>query len=66
MMGGYLCVFLLQYDSDTTITFKFRSDSNSDTCKHSMFAHIGIGITMFNIVIPNYFPALVSFDKITL
>ena len=52
------------------IQFRFyckisNSDSNYDPCKHSMSANIGIGITMFNVVIPYYLPALVL-EKITL
>ena len=40
--------------------FRYDFDSNCDTCKHSMFTGIKIGITIFSIVFPDYFPALGS------
>ena len=50
VIGGYLHFF--QFPFYWKIS---DSDSNSDTCKHSLFTSIWIGIIMFNIVIPNYF-----------
>ena len=52
MMGRYLNLFRFKYDSDSN--------------KHSMFTQIGIKITMPMVVIPNYFPVLVSSKNITL
>ena len=57
-----ICISVRTIPTFLLIPMRFRfycKISDSDTCKHSMFTGIGIGITMFIIVISNYFLALV-------